>query len=455
MSGNKAESHPSFFIRTFGCQMNFHDSEHVAGVLRAAGYRQTGSAEGADVIVFNTCCVREGAEDRVWGNLGSLAGTRGPGGGGPTVAVCGCMAQRHGVEILRRFPAVSLVFGEGSLERLPRLLVECGRAPVCDLGEMDRSAIDRLPAERTSPASAWVPVSHGCDNMCSYCVVPFVRGRERCRPPGEVVEEVRRLAAEGVLEVTLLGQNVNSYGRGAPGGGFAGLLGEVCRVPGIRRVKFETSHPRDLAEEILEVMAEEPAACEYLHLPVQSGSDRVLRLMNRGYTRDYYLGIASRARERVPGVALSTDMIVGFPGETEKDFEETLDLVRRARFDSAYMFIYSPREGTAAFEMEDDVSPGEKKERFDRLAALQEEMTGRSLEGCVGLEVEALVERPGRLAGQVVARTRGHRVVVLSEREAGIGSLVSARITGAGGHSLRGTVTRVLEAPAPPRCSKG
>ncbi len=445
MSPRKASEIPSYFIRTFGCQMNSHDSEHVAGVLESAGYRAAGSPEEADLMILNTCCVRESAEERVWGNLGSLCAER---AAGKTVAVCGCMAQRHGVEILRRSPAVNLVFGLGSLERLPRLLERSAGARVCDIGDIEQAAVDMLPAKRARGRSAWVPISHGCDNMCSYCVVPFVRGRERSRPPDQVAAEVRRLAAGGVVEVTLLGQNVNSYGRGLPGAsGFGGLLREVCRVPGMRRVKFETSHPRDLSDDILEVMADEPSACEYLHLPVQSGSDRILSEMNRGYTSEYYLELAERARRKVPGLTLSTDIIVGFPGETEKDFSHTLELVRRVRFDSAYTFIYSPREGTAAYEMGDDVPRAVKKERFDRLAELQGRVTRESLEGCVGLELEALVEGPGARPGQVVARTRGHRVVVLSGEEASAGSLVSVRIEGAGGHSLRGRVSRVLEGP--------
>jgi tRNA-2-methylthio-N6-dimethylallyladenosine synthase len=431
-----------FYIRTFGCQMNSHDSEHISGVLTTSGLTIAETLEDADIVIFNTCCVRESAEDRVWGNLSTLAARP----DGPVlVAVCGCMAARHGVEILRRFPGVRLVFGLDAVERLPELLRASRGSPVCDLGDIASAVIDGLPASRRSLARAWVPVSHGCDNRCAYCVVPSVRGPQRSRPPDEVVEEVTRLAGEGVLEVTLLGQNVNSYGRDlAAGEEFSRLLERVASVPGIRRVKFETSHPRDLNDGILEEMSARKTLCEYLHLPVQSGSDRVLEAMNRGYTRYYYLERASRARELVEGLALTTDMIVGFPGETEGDFNDTLDLVRRVEFDAAYTFMYSPREGTPAFDMDDDVPAGVKHRRLEELARLQGEITSRRLSMIVGRDVEVMVEGPARSPGDVVGRTRGHQVVVLPAADAPVDSLVRAVISGSGGHSLRGEVREVL-----------
>lgn len=432
----------SFYIRTFGCQMNAHDSEHIAGVLEAAGYWNAQKIESADLVIFNTCCVREGAEDRVWGNLGSIAYRS---TGLPLVAVCGCMAEKHGVDILWRSPVVRLVFGMDSLSRLTELLEGSVRTPACDLGDVNAASIDYLPEVRRSTSKAWVPVSLGCDNRCSYCVVPGVRGKERSRAPSDVLDEVHRLASAGVIEVTLLGQNVNTYGRDLDKPtGFAGLLRAVASVPGIRRVKFETSHPRDMGDDILDAMAGSEAACEYLHLPVQSGSDRILEAMNRGYDRDFYIERVLRARKLVSGVTVSTDIIVGFPTETEQDFSHTLDLVKAVKFDAAYMFIYSPREGTAAFELEDDVPARQKQRRLADLAQLQGEITERSLSKVVGSNVEVLVDGPGRVEGQVVGRSRGHRVVLLSAEDAPIDSLVRAAVVDAGRHSLRGRVEEIL-----------
>jgi tRNA-2-methylthio-N6-dimethylallyladenosine synthase len=310
---------------------------------------------------------------------------------------------------------------------------------------MNAASIDSLPEARRSTSKAWVPVSLGCDNRCSYCVVPGVRGIERSRAPSDVLDEVHRLAFAGVIEVTLLGQNVNTYGRGLDKPtGFAGLLREVASVPGIRRVKFETSHPRDMGDDILDAMAGSEAACEYLHLPVQSGSNRILEAMNRGYDRDFYIERVLRARKLVSGVTVSTDIIVGFPTETEQDFSNTLDLVKAVKFDAAYMFIYSPREGTAAFELEDDVPARQKQRRLEDLAQVQGEITQQSLSKVVGSNVEVLVDGPGRVEGQVAGRSRGHRVVLLPAADAPIDSLVQAAVVDAGRHSLRGRVEEVL-----------
>ncbi len=434
-----------FFIRTFGCQMNVHDSEHIAGVLVDSGYSRAASIEEASVVIFNTCCVRQGAEDRVWGNLSMLAADR---DSKRIVAICGCMAQRHGVEIFRRFPIVRLVFGLDALARLPELLESSRGAPICDLGDVNAARIDELSAIRKSGLAAWVPISHGCDNMCAYCVVPSVRGAERSREPGDILSEIATLTDGGVLEVTLLGQNVNTYGRDLGGEeNFAWLLQAVGSAEGMRRVKFETSHPRDLGDDILKVMAEADAACEYLHLPVQSGSNRVLEAMNRGYTREYYMERASRARKAIGGVALSTDIIVGFPGETQKDFEDTLDLVKTVRFDAAYMFLYSPREGTSAFGLEDDVPLDEKRMRFAELEFVQSEITRESLGKIVGSDVEVLVEGVAKDGRHIMGRTRDHRVVVLPADEAQEDTLVRAVVCGAGGHSLRGSVKEVIIGP--------
>ncbi|MHB8895754.1 MAG: tRNA (N6-isopentenyl adenosine(37)-C2)-methylthiotransferase MiaB [Candidatus Geothermincolia bacterium] len=427
----------TYFVRTFGCQMNTHDSEHIAGVLESSGFTPAASQDEADIIIFNTCCVRQSAEDRVWGNLGraSSAGSR-----HKVVGVAGCMAQKHGAEIFSRAPGCNLVFGMEALARLPGLIETASESRVCDVGEARASRIDHLPSSRGASAQAWVPVSHGCNNNCSYCVVPLVRGSERSRPADEVVSEVEGLATEGVVEIVLLGQNVNSYGRDlTQGTNFAQLLRRVAGVPGMKRVKFETSHPRDLTDDILKVMETVDEVCEYLHLPVQSGSDRILEAMNRRYGRDYYIELAERARALVPGLTLTTDIIVGFPGETPGDFEDTLDLVERVRFDAAFMFLYSSREGTPAARLPGAVPDEEKHRRFDELARAQDRITAQSLEKVVGSDVEILLLGPSRSGGLLSGRTRGNRVVLVPEM-AHDDPIVTVRIDSAGKHSLRGSV---------------
>ncbi|MBU4194103.1 MAG: tRNA (N6-isopentenyl adenosine(37)-C2)-methylthiotransferase MiaB [Actinobacteria bacterium] len=423
--------------------MNMHDSEHLAGVLELSGYTGAADIVQADIVIYNTCMVRQSAEDKAWGQIEALSSLN----GSALLAVCGCMAERYGVDIMSRCPGVDLVFGLHSIARLAEMLEKSSRARLCDLGNINRASIDELPSKRANPSAAWVPVSHGCDRFCSYCVVPLVRGRERSRPPGEVTEEVQRLASAGVFEITLLGQNVNSYGRGLDGTSFAGLLESVACVPGIRRVKFETSHPGDLSDSILVAMSGRAEVCEYLHLPVQSGSNDVLSAMGRGYDRDYYLQRVERARELVPGVVISTDIMVGFPGETDGDFQGTMDLVRAVGFDAAFMFMYSRREGTAAASIGNEVPQVVKAERLKALSRLQARFTRKSLVNLVGSTVELLVEGVARSGEYVVGRTRGHQVVLLPSFEAPLYSLVEAYVPGAGSHAARGRVKKVIREP--------
>ena len=423
--------------------MNLHDSEHVAGVLERAGYSPAADIDSAAVIVFNTCSVRKSAEERVWGNLGRLFS---PGKGLPVVAVCGCMAVRVGEQISSSGRA-RVVFSMDTLESLPELIERAAAGPVLATGDVTCASIDCLPSLRRSALRAWVPVSHGCDNYCSYCVVPYVRGGQRSRPSGEVLDEVRALADDGVVEVTLLGQNVNSYGRDNCDVDFAAMLDSVASVPGIDRVKFESSHPRDLDDSILRAMGQNVAVCEHLHLSVQSGSDRVLKAMNRGYDAGYYMERVQAAREAVEGLVVTTDIIVGFPGEDERDFEATLELVRRARFDAAYTFIYSEREGTTAANMREFVPGDVKHERFGELCALQEENTRLSLASMVSREVEVLIEGPARRGDMLSGRTRGGRVVLLAGGSLEGEALVKARITGSGKHAARGIIEEVLRRP--------
>jgi tRNA-2-methylthio-N6-dimethylallyladenosine synthase len=358
----------TFLIRTFGCQMNKHDSERVAGLLTAEGMTPVASAEDADVIVFMTCCVRENADERLRGQARSLKSTKAT-RPGQLIAVGGCIGQRDGAKLLEQVPHLDVVFGTHNVASLPVLLETARRQRLPQvevLAEANGFASD-LPTEREHPWHAWVPITIGCNNFCTYCIVPYVRGREISRPIDEIVSEVGKLVGDGVKEVTLLGQNVNSYGRDLNGESrFPQVLSAVADT-GIARIRFATSHPKDLSFGTIAAMAELPAVMPYLHLPVQSGSDRVLADMNRRYTREDYLTLVRLAREAIPHLALSTDIIVGFPGETETDFDDTLDLVSQVGFDQAFTFIYSPREGTPAASLGDRVPRKLSQPRFDRL----------------------------------------------------------------------------------------
>jgi tRNA-2-methylthio-N6-dimethylallyladenosine synthase len=351
--------------------MNKHDSERVAGLLTAMGMTPVTLAEEADVVVFMTCCVRENADERLRGQARSLKSTKAirP---GQLIAVGGCIGQRDGALLLEQVPHLDVVFGTHNVASLPVLLETARnqRLPQVEVLSAANGFASDLPTQREHPWHAWVPITIGCNNFCTYCIVPYVRGREISRPIADIESEVRGLVADGVKEVTLLGQNVNSYGRDLYGDAqFAAVLRKVADT-GIDRIRFATSHPKDLSAETISAMAEVPAVMPYLHLPVQSGSDRVLAAMNRRYTRDHYLGLVDAARQAIPGLALSTDIIVGFPGETESDFDDTMDVVNRVGFDQAFTFIYSPREGTPAASLGDRVPREVSQPRFDRLVEL-------------------------------------------------------------------------------------
>jgi tRNA-2-methylthio-N6-dimethylallyladenosine synthase len=402
----------TFDVRTFGCQMNKHDSERIAGLLEAHGYAPARDPETADVVVFNTCCVREHADERLRGQVASLKTSKRE--RGQLVAVGGCIAQRDGEALLRQLPHVDVVFGTHNVSRLPALLAaaEETRRPVVETLEETTEFTSDLPGDRERPWHAWVPITVGCDNFCTYCIVPHVRGRERSRPMEDVVAEVERLAAEGVAEVTLLGQNVNSYGRdlyGSPR--FAEVLRGVAGA-GVQRVRFTTSHPKDLSADTIEVMATTPQICRYLHLPVRSGSDRILRRMNRRYTRADYLALVERLYAAMPDLALSTDVIVGFPGETEEDFAETMRVVEQARYDQAFTFIYSPRDGTPAARLPERVPREVSQERFDRLVAAVQASALSKNQPYAGTTQRVLGEGPSKRDPRVlIGRTASNKVV--------------------------------------------
>jgi tRNA-2-methylthio-N6-dimethylallyladenosine synthase len=438
-----------FLIRTFGCQMNEHDSERIGGMLRADGMTATDDVASARVIVLNTCAIRENADNKLYGNLGHLKPLKAT---NPDlrIVVAGCLAQKDQGVIQEKAPWVDVVIGTHALPHLLDLLKRAAEdGPQMDVAEYTELFPSALPAAREDAFRAWVSIAVGCDNACTFCIVPFVRGAQRSRAIGDVLAEVQGLARQGVVEVTLLGQNVNTYGRdvSVPGSSrqplFAELLRQVNHVEGLRRIRFTSPHPHDFTPDVIEAMAESEKVCEHIHFPLQSGSDRVLKAMQRSYRRQRYLGWLDEIRGAIPEIAVSTDIIVGFPGETEEDFTETLDVVARARFDSAYTFQYSPRPGTRAATMPDQVPKEVVQERFDRLVTLQQEISLENARAQIGAEVEVLVEGAGPRRASTQSRTRTNRIVHLAE-PFDPGTFVTARITEAASHHLAGEVV-----PAP------
>ncbi|SDQ33942.1 tRNA (N6-isopentenyl adenosine(37)-C2)-methylthiotransferase MiaB [Quadrisphaera sp. DSM 44207] len=420
MSSTTAPS-PTYAVRTYGCQMNAHDSERLAGLLEAAGYARAddvaAAAGEADVVVFNTCAVRENADNRLYGNLGHLASVkaRRP---GMQIAVGGCLAQKDRDTIVARAPWVDVVFGTHNVGSLPALLDRSrhnasAQVEILEALEVFPSA---LPTARESASSGWVSISVGCNNTCTFCIVPSLRGKERDRRPGEVLAEVEALVADGAIEVTLLGQNVNSYGvEFGDRGAFAKLLRACGRVEGLERVRFTSPHPAAFTDDVIEAMAETPNAMPQLHMPLQSGSDRLLRAMRRSYRSERFLGILERVRAAIPDAAISTDLIVGFPGEGEEDFAQTLRVVEASRFASAFTFQYSPRPGTPAATMEQQVPKAVVQERYERLVALQERISSEEAQRQVGRVVEVLVApgegRKDGATSRVSGRARDNRLV--------------------------------------------
>jgi len=452
-----------FFVRTFGCQMNEHDSERLAGLLRAGGMEPTDDVEQADVVVLNTCCIRENADHKLYGHLGRLKAlkARRP---DLQIAVGGCLAQKDRDLILERAGHVDVVFGTHNLGRAPALLDHARRTgePVVELLEEHEAYPSALPALRESDHAAWVTIQIGCDNSCTFCIVPTVRGAEVSRRMGDIVREVEELAADGVREVTLLGQNVNSYGRDLGAGQyrprFADLLRAVDAVDRIRRIRFTSPHPKDLRPETIEAMAECDAVCEHLHLPLQAGSDRTLARMHRGYVAARYLERLRAAREAIPDLAVTTDVIVGFPGETEADFQHTLDVVDEVSYDAAYTFVFSPRPGTPAAAMADEfVGPEVARERMERLTELVERHALARHRARVGRVEEVLVDGPSKKDPNVLSgRTRQNKLVHFdpvdaARRTADRGGMCAVRITDAAPHWLRGELVGVGDGPAPRR----
>jgi tRNA-2-methylthio-N6-dimethylallyladenosine synthase len=445
----------TYDVRTYGCQMNVHDSERIAGLMEDAGYVRATDADAADVVVFNTCAVRENADNRLYGNLGHLRPSklRNP---DMQIAVGGCLAQKDRGDIVKRAPWVDVVFGTHNIGSLPALLERARHNAAAEVEILESLEVfpSTLPTRRESTYAGWVSISVGCNNTCTFCIVPSLRGKEKDRRPGDVLAEVRALVAEGVLEVTLLGQNVNSYGvafgdarepnrdGSRRPSAFAELLRACGEVDGLERVRFTSPHPKDFTDDVIAAMAETPNVCPSLHMPLQSGSDQVLKAMRRSYRSERYLGIIDKVRAAMPDAAITTDIIVGFPGETEADFERTLDVVRAARFSSAFTFQYSKRPGTPAATMDDQLPKQVVQERYERLITLLEDLTWAENKRQVGRTVEVLVavgegrkdERTGRMSG----RARDGRLVhfAVGDTAPRPGDIVETVVTYAAPHHL-------------------
>ena len=418
-------------ILVYGCQMNIADAERMEGQLQAAGYARTEETANADIILINTCCVRETAEDKVYGKIGEVKKIKEK---NPKLifGIAGCMAQKEGDNLMRRAPHIDFVLGTGKVQELTRIIAEirAEHSPVVDVALSDSEIAEDLPVARGGRFSAWVPIMYGCNNYCTYCIVPYVRGRERSRAPEEVVAEVRRAVAEGYHEVTLLGQNVNSYGKDHKEADFADLLRMVDEVEGIRRVRFMTSHPKDISDKLIDTIKSGAHICEHIHLPVQYGSSRLLKAMNRGYTVEKYRERALRVREALPEASLTTDLIVGFPGETEEDFAQMLAFLREMRYDSAYTFLYSKRSGTPAATMANQVADDVKHARLNRLMEEQNAISRAINERLMGAELEIMVEGASKNDPRVWSgRTRTNKIVLFPHGAEQEGDFVQVRIT--------------------------
>ena len=437
-----------FHITTFGCQMNKHDSERMAGLLTDIGYAQAENADDAQILIFNTCTVREHAEDRFFGNLNNLR-SRKKSEPDLIIAIGGCVAQDEKELIFKKAPHVDIVFGTLNMPNLGHMIesVERRRESICEIADKIEIMPTTMPSLREEAYHAWIPIIIGCNNFCSYCIVPYTRGREASRTLEDIHAEVERLISDGVIEITLLGQNVNSYGRDLYGeSSFARLLTDLNGIAGLRRIRFTTSHPKDLTDDIIDAIAHGDKICEHIHLPVQAGSNTVLKVMNRKYTKEKYLETVEKIYEAIPGVSLTTDIMVGYPGETEEDFLHTLDIVEKARYDSAFTFIFSPREGTPAANMENRVTADVKADRFDRLIKLQNRISLEKNKELVGRDIEVFIEGVSKKnRGVLTGRTRTNKIVNFPGSQEFVHSEALIYVTDAHTWSLSGELKKILD----------
>ncbi len=439
-----------FYIRTYGCQMNEHDTEVMAGIFTALGYEATNSVDDANIILLNTCAIRENAENKVFGELGHLKPLkqRNP---DVLIGVCGCMSQEESVvnKILRTYDQVDMIFGTHNIHRLPHIIHEAymSKEMVIEVWSKEGDIIENLPKVRHGNIKAWVNIMYGCDKFCTYCIVPYTRGKERSRRPEDIIQEVRHLAAKGYQEITLLGQNVNAYGKDFEDVNYrlADLFADLRNID-IPRIRFTTSHPWDFDDELIEVLAKGGNLVEHIHLPVQSGSSAVLKIMGRSYTREKFIELASKIKESIPNVSLTTDIIVGFPNETDEQFEETLTLYEEVGFETAYTYIYSPRDGTPAEKMADNIPMEVKKERLQRLNKLVNEYSAKAMQQFEGQVVEVLVEGESKRNDEVLSGyTRRSKLVNFKAPKSVIGKLVHVKITEAKTWSLDGEFIGVVK----------
>ncbi|NRY63561.1 tRNA (N6-isopentenyl adenosine(37)-C2)-methylthiotransferase MiaB [Clostridium beijerinckii] len=436
-----------FFIQTYGCQMNEEDSEKLSGMLKRMGYENTENRDEASIIIFNTCCVRENAENKVFGNLGALKKQKEK---NPdlVIGICGCMMQQKGMadDILKRFPYVNIIFGTHNSYKFPEYLnrVKTEGVQIKEIIDKETEIVEGIPIDRKSDIKGFVTIMYGCNNFCTYCIVPYVRGRERSRKPEDIVNEIKDMVTRGYKEVTLLGQNVNSYGKGLEENiTFADLLRKVNEIEGLERIRFMTSHPKDLTLDVVYAIRDCDKVCEQIHLPVQSGSDRILKEMNRHYTKEQYITLAKKIRAEIPDVTFSTDIIVGFPGETEEDFSETLELAKEVRYDAAFTFIYSRRNHTPADKMENQIPDEIKHERFNRLVEIVNTGIAKGNKDAEGKTYEVLVEGYSKNdESKLTGRTRNGRLVNFEGGEDLIGKLVNVKIVKANSFSLIGEVEK-------------
>ncbi len=436
-----------YTIATFGCQMNARDSEKIQGMLEQIGYTQTEDEEEADFIIYNTCCVRENAELKIYGKLGTLKGRK-RNNHNFMIALCGCMMQQDIVldTLKKSFPFVDIVFGTYNIYKLPELLqtrIETKQS-VIDIWDSYQDIVEDLPDTRKYPFKACVNIMYGCNNFCTYCIVPYVRGRERSRNPEEIVAEIKCLVADGVKEVTLLGQNVNSYGKTLDNPlSFASLLEEISKIEGLRRIRFMTSHPKDLSDDLINVIAQNEKICPGIHLPFQSGSTKILNKMNRHYTKESYLELAQKIKSTIPNAVLTTDIIVGFPGETEEDFNDTIDVVEKVHYANAFTFIYSKRTGTPAATMDEQVDEDVIKARFNRLLKVVKDQAAATLHSYVGQTVEVLLEEVSKHEDSVLSgRTDTGLLVNTPAPKELIGEFVKVKIVGNKTHYLIGELVK-------------
>lgn len=436
-------------IQTFGCQMNARDSEKLLGILKEMGYHESDS-EKADFVLYNTCTVRDNADQKVYGHLGQLVSIKKK-NPDMVVALCGCMMQEASAveKIKKSYRFVDIIFGTHNIYKLAELMYRQAtqKAMVVDVWDAAGDIVEELPVERKYPFKSGVNIMFGCNNFCSYCIVPYVRGRERSRKPEDIIAEIRELVSQGVIEIMLLGQNVNSYGKNLEKPvSFAELLRQVNEIEGLKRIRFMTSHPKDLSDDLIAAMRDCDKVCRHLHLPVQSGSSRLLKIMNRRYTKEQYLALVERIRAAIPDIALTTDIIVGFPGETEEDFEETLDVVRRVRYDSAFTFLYSKRQGTPAADMQDQVPEETAKDRFNHLLKEVQRTAGEVCGRYGGAVQDVLVEcRNDHRQGYVTGRTSGNYLVHFPGDDSMIGKIIPVRLVESKGFYYMGMPEKNME----------